>query len=714
MPHSRTPRVAVAAALVLALGLIPSISAQEVFKAPETVLPEPVLRLILNEVSGQQAFNNEVILAGVQRVRTPEEMSTCMYEASALHGILKGYGLDELTLEGLSLMERATWWVGHDAELGLVSPGPELLARLADQPALMIRGCDTVDGQGELVYLDQRDIASFGGMDLKGKIILTPEYPGRFAPAFEKGALGIITYENSIDPLGDPDQVMYDMRLDRGRTKAKVFGFRISARLGARLRDLALQGAKPVVRFRTKTAEYPWRADTVFAAIKGTAPEKKGLMFTAHLFERPVKVGANDNVSGSVVLAEVARTLAALVRDGRVPRPERSVYFLWSEEGSGTAAFFKKHPEMASKLLGDINMDMVGEDLDRNSAFFNIESPLYSKATYLDAAALSLAEYVHRTNIERHGVFGPTPGERFPVPIVEKNGSRQSFKYLPQRFGGGSDHGNFIESDEPIPALSFIVWPDKWYHTDHDTPDKSDPTQLKRVAFIGTAAALAVCSGEEAAVRALARTALAHRLRFVAEAHEKALGTISARTAPDGGRALRDGLNDIAQAVAVSRTALAGLKELAGGRPALAAFVDGLSGEIEETLPFYTARLRNQYALASRAAGLKAEPAWNDPDRRTLEGLVPVKAKRTALGDFFPFQEVFGAIGQDPELQTLAFQKLGASGLIEMFLLMDGRRTLASIRDLLSFEFDPVDGADVLKLARAFEAAKLVGLGKPK
>ena len=277
------------------------------------------------------------------------------------------------------------------------------------------------------------------------------------------------------------------MRFDRGRSTEKVFGLRISTRLGNRLRDMVLQGQKVAVRVKTKTADYPWKADTVFASIKGTAPEKKGLMFTAHLFERPAKIGANDNISGCVAVAEVARTLAALIRDGRIPRPERSIYFLWSEEGSGTAAFFKKHPEMAGKILGDINMDMVGEDLDRNSAFFNVESPLYSKSTYLDAVALNFAEYVFRTNIERHGVFGPTPGERFPVPIVEKNGSRQSFKYLPQRFGGGSDHGNFVESDDPVPALMFIVWPDKWYHTDHDTPDKSDPTQLKRVAFIGAA-----------------------------------------------------------------------------------------------------------------------------------------------------------------------------------------------------------------------------------
>ncbi len=714
MSLSRIFRKVVAAAIALGFVLVLPGPAQEVFKAPETVLPEAVLRLIINEVSGQLAYNNEVLLAGVNRVRTPEEMKTFMYEADTLHKILKDYGLDELTIEGLGLVDRATWWVGHEAELTMVAPVTETLARLAEQPALMIRGCDTVDGEGELVYLDQRDFKTFGDMDLKGKIILTSEYPSRFAPALAKGALGIITYENSIEPLFDPDQVMFDMRFDRGRSKEKVFGLRISTRLGNRLRDMVLGGQKVAVRVRTKAADYPWKADTVFASIKGTAPEKKGLMFTAHLFERPAKIGANDNISGCVAIAEVARTLAALIRDGRIPRPERSISFLWSEEGSGTAAFFKKHPEMTGKILGDINMDMVGEDLDRNSAFFNVESPLYSKSTYLDAVALNFAEYVFRTNIERHGIFGPTPGERFPVPIVEKNGSRQSFKYLPQRFGGGSDHGIFIESDEAVPALSFIVWPDKWYHTDHDTPDKSDPTQLKRVAFIGAATALAAASGDEGVVRSLSLTAFRNRLRFVADAYDRACGALAARTAADGGRAFRNGLNDVTQAVAVSRAALANVKELAGARPGLAKYVDGLIGEIEKMLPVYTDRLKSQYAIASRAAGLKAEAPWTDPNGRMLEAMVPMKVRRVALGDFFPFSEVFGAFGKDQELQSIAFQKLGGQGIQELYILMDGRRSLASIRDLLSFEFEPVEGADLLKLARALEAAKLIRFGDSK
>ena len=156
------------------------------------------------------------------------------------------------------------------------------------------------------------------------------------------------------------------------------------------------------------------------------------------------------------------------------------------------------------------------------------------------------------------------------------------------------------------------------------------------------------------------------------------------------------------------------VKELAGARPELAKYVDGLIGEIEKMLPIYTDRLKSHYEIASRAAGLQVEPAWTDPDRRTLEKIVPVKIKRVPLGEFLPFSQIFGAFGKDQELQSIAFQKLGGQGIQELYILMDGRRSLASIRDLLSFEFEPVEGADLLKLARALEAAKLIRFGDSK
>ena len=397
----------------------------------------------------------------------------------------------------------------------MVQPEEKRLSRLEEHPALMSRNCDEGDWEGEVVFIEKRDIPKVKEMDLTGKIVLTPEYPYFSGQAFEKGALGIISYFSPAKPLYDPFQVGFDMRLDKGKTKNKVFGFNIWPQLGQQLQDLIFSGQKIVLKATAKTATIPGKLDTVMATIKGTAPDKKGFMFTAHLFERPQKQGANDNVSGCVVLTEIARTLTKLIREGKIERPERSIYFVMGDEGNSTMAFFKKYPEMADKILGAINMDMVGENLDLNYAFFGIEVPTYSKTSFVESVAKSMTNYVFLTNVDKHSYEGRTPWIYFPVPIVEKNGTTQAFKFLVNPYEGGSDHSVFMEAEPDISALSFNVWPDLWYHTDHDRPDKSDPTQLKRVAFIGAASALAICSGNEAVLENLVRATYEDRLDFI-------------------------------------------------------------------------------------------------------------------------------------------------------------------------------------------------------
>jgi hypothetical protein len=148
------------------------------YNPPETILPEKIIKIILNEISGQLAFNNEVMLAGYNHIRTGEEFKTFFYESDYMAGKLKEYGIEEVRLENLAEMmpERKEWWARVDAELWMVEPQKKRLSRLSEHPALMARGCDTGEWQGEVVYLDRRDRNKLKDMDLKGKIILIPGY----------------------------------------------------------------------------------------------------------------------------------------------------------------------------------------------------------------------------------------------------------------------------------------------------------------------------------------------------------------------------------------------------------------------------------------------------------------------------------------------------------------------------------------------------------
>jgi len=85
--------------------------------------------------------------------------------------------------------------------------------------------------------------------------------------------------------------------------------------------------------------------------------------------------GANDNKSGSAAILEVARVLNKLIAEGRIPRPKRTIRFLWAPEFSGTIPWIKANREIIERTLCDINMDMVGEWLSKNKGDLR-QSPL--------------------------------------------------------------------------------------------------------------------------------------------------------------------------------------------------------------------------------------------------------------------------------------------------------------------------------------------------
>lgn len=196
-------------------------------------------------------------------------------------------------------------------------------------------------------------------------------------------------------------------------------------------------------------------------------------------------------MSGCVVQVEMLRALSKLIEKGFFTRPRRTIYFLWPNEISGTYEHFTRHPGFAEKISTNINMDMVGEGLRKNNAIFTISECPNHLPSYLDGLSESLCYYVWRTNDIVYLPDSPRSryGQIFPIPMWEKNGSRDAFRYDIQPPSGGSDHICFNNPSVAIPGLGFCAWPDQWYHADTDTPDKSDPTQLKRMAFLGAAMA---------------------------------------------------------------------------------------------------------------------------------------------------------------------------------------------------------------------------------
>ena len=89
-------------------------------------------------------------------------------------------------------------------------------------------------------------------------------------------------------------------------------------------------------------------------------PGDKRLVIGAHWDADEGSDGANDNASGTGAILYLAKLFAKAVRDGILPRPERTIRFMMGDECWGSMGYLACHPENAH-LCGIVG-DMIGTE----------------------------------------------------------------------------------------------------------------------------------------------------------------------------------------------------------------------------------------------------------------------------------------------------------------------------------------------------------------
>ena len=582
---------------------------------PKTPLPPAVLELLANEISGQIAFNNLVKLAGAPWPREDKELQSGFYESETIAALARAAGAQDVRIDRFPRPGEFDYPL--EGEFWILKPARRLVARFEADPALLASVPPELDVTGDLIYIppltgDRLKQWTDGGLQeaVKGKVALMWSHANSStAKALDAaGVAGVISF-SAQERYFDPDQVLYSRGSYAGFQNLK-FGFTVSWRQWSELLEDVSAGQSISVRCLAKTRKYPNRFENVVVTIPGTEPEKKGVIFTAHLFEGFIKRGANDNMSGCAVQLEIVRALVRLIRQGALPPPRRTLVFLWPPEISGTYEQIKQTPGFPDRYSININMDMVGEALRLNNALFTMTECPNHLPSYLDGLTDSLMNYVWRTNDIVYAVDSPRGrpgGQYFPRPLWEKNGSIDAFRYSTHQGTGGSDHVCFISPSVGVPAIELNIWPDQWYHGDTDTPDKADPTQMKRVAFIGAAAAWAAANCADDILGGLldavssfgyarvGKRELPRAVRLINEADAKTLAGASSLA-----------LKIVDLAAAREAAAVRSIEDVYSGSPAARRLVAGQLKQWE----LYRAGLRTMVtnSIAARAAelGLKA------------------------------------------------------------------------------------------------------------
>ncbi len=476
--------------LILVLSLLASIATGQNYTTPfnHCLVKETYYDVLIVVSFGDRAYYYIMDIAPYARDRKHADYQGLFMESNYVVDKLKSFGIQNAATERVG---KTKTWDGISASLWETSPKQVKIADYQDLAATLGQGSKSADVTAQLAWIGRGNDYEIAAVDLKGKIAVTEAAASKVHDkAIEAGAIGIISYYSPrplIDPLQIPNSGI--------RSEKPTFCFNLTPRDGYALRDRLLKGEAITVHAKVETAEEETDIEVPTCLLPGTDPNAEEVIFSAHLFEGYVKLGANDNISGSAALLEVARTLNELFESGKLPRPKRSIRFIWIPEFQGSIPWAVQHKEILDKTLCGINLDMVGLWLSKSGSYYCLHRTTMGNPHYLSDVAESFYHYMGATNksFVATGMGRPDALK----PVYSLTGSQDPFYYSINAHYGASDHEVFNDWGVQVPAVIMITWPDNYYHTSGDRPSICDPTQLHRAIVLAAATAYTIAAADE-------------------------------------------------------------------------------------------------------------------------------------------------------------------------------------------------------------------------
>uniref|UniRef100_Q01YA4 Carboxypeptidase Q n=1 Tax=Solibacter usitatus (strain Ellin6076) TaxID=234267 RepID=Q01YA4_SOLUE len=671
-------------------------------KEDRTLLSQQQMTAIINEVSGERALHHVLELVPYQFVRPPAEYQGHFRESEVMAKLAREYGFSNVAIEDYPTGQTYQPIVG---ELWTTAPKSVKLYDIHDIPESLASTNANGDISGELVNVGQGAAQDFEGKDIKGKFVLSlapSGLTGIYGRAVAAGAIGIVGI--SAIGAGDrstdyPEQIVSTTVNAQPNTAA----WAVSPRVARELETMLNRGQKVSIRSITKSQQVPNKQEIVHAEIPGDGSTTQEVAIGGHLFEGYIKQGANDDNSGCALTLEIGRAYLKLIAEGKLPRPKRTINFQWVQEISGTNAWFNAHPDKQKVIIGDLNFDMEGLRLTQSRSYWVLHRTPDTFPSYINDIAQSMMEYV--AEISRERVRYRRDGYGATQPVESPNGSRDAFYIKIDKHYGSSDHVTYMQHG--IPAVIFNTWPDMWYHSSQDTPDKQDPTQYKRAAAVGTGVLAALASGtEEMAARILSEN-LGRGLERMGESHTKGLGYMADAA---NATALTDGYREARIAI-LHQTEVE--KGVVGSASILWTNVDSGKRKTASFAPLIDQRaalLLNEVKAAYQLQALQrgvppSEPVLTTEEREAANLMVESLGgggRGGAGGDGRGGGGARGGGNAGPALP----QEMNA----EFAILLGRHMTALEIRDFLSGEFTPLPLADLMAVLRARETAGSIKL----
>ncbi len=462
-----------------------------------TILPDSVVAALSQELSGETAKRNIEYITRLHRMRGSSQYRTA---AEYVMQQLRDYGLEEVELEELPVdgvryygtQRSRPAWDAEFAELWELrktsGDGWEKSIRLASwdaMPLTLAQDSESADVTADVIDVGAgTNDADYTGKDVRGKLVLASEQPGLVAQiaVAKLGAVGVLSYAQNQRTAwsGENGNLIRWGHLDMLRdsfTPVRTFAFMLSLNQARALQARLAGGEHIRMHAVVRAGRHAGNYYIATAALPGGDPKLAGeeILFGCHL-DHP-RPGANDNASGCVATMEIARTLSVLIKQGRLPRPARTLRFIYPPEIEGVLTLLVARPEYARRTKAVVLLDMVGGGPDTKAILRVTRNPA-SLPSFVSDVAEHFAEFVNDQTV-RYATTGVAE-----FPLVAQEGGKEPLQAMLTEYEG---YEVYTEGSFRIPTIYLHDSPDRYIHTNWDTADKIDATKLRRTAFIGVA-----------------------------------------------------------------------------------------------------------------------------------------------------------------------------------------------------------------------------------
>jgi aminopeptidase YwaD len=698
--------------LIVAVGCMEIAAGAWAQKPP--LLPEKDVAALANELSGEATKRN---LEGIARFHRQRGSQGFHAAAELVAERLRAYGLSDVAILQFPADGKIFYgtqrsrpaWDAEKGELDVIEfqrkvacgnsrfiaqciNGPVILHESFEaEPTVLAEDSETGrDAVGLLVDVGEGTKESdYLGKNVKDSIVLASAQPGAVQDlAVGKfGAVGMISYaQNQKTAWWGEDENLIRWGHLETFSPNKTWAFMVSLKTGRNFSERLAKGQNLFVHADVKAGQHPGNYEVVTATIPGADAELKDeeIAFSCHLdHQRP---GANDNASGCATILEVARTLQKLITEGNLSRPARTIRFIFPPEIEGTMALLNgwgtiegrppgtgkppslNGPALAKLIKAVVHMDMVGGGPETKAVFHVTRGPM-SLPSFVPDVARAFAEWVNEESYK----FAATGSADYP--LVAPEGGKEPLRAEYSAYTMGSDHDVYQDSSFGIPAIYLNDWPDRYIHTNFDSAANTDPTKLKRAAFIGAASGYFLASPQKEVSKSLYG-------RMLVSANERFLK--AAAMAEERNDA--EGENNVRQQVLYTVAVAHSLRPLLGAS-------EGAEDSLSEAI--------------TQFCGMKELPSSKKP---VGDGLVIFRRNFVAKGPLAVFgYDYFADHAKTAGVATpklLSYEGLWGGGeeyAYEVLNLAGGKRNAQEIRDAVSAEYGPVPLELVVEYLKALE-----------